>query len=160
MLALGDDNAERGYQEIIDTYREAKQWPQATAAAKEAVQKMPNDRDLRMVLAAQLADTGDADKPLADVRSLLKGTPEDREVYIPPRPDVHARSSAGATPRRLSTRPSSFPPSLKTRSTSISCAARLYERQKKFDQAEAEFRKVLAHAHRRRAPRRSIISAT
>ena len=34
MLLLGDENARSGYQEIIDTYREAKQWPQATAAAK------------------------------------------------------------------------------------------------------------------------------
>jgi len=41
MIALGDDNAVRGYQQVIDTYREAKQWPQATAAAKEAVQKLP-----------------------------------------------------------------------------------------------------------------------
>src|SRR5207248_3286802 len=42
MIALGDDNAVRGYQQVIDTYREAKQWAQATAAAKEAVQKLPN----------------------------------------------------------------------------------------------------------------------
>src|SRR5246127_1007753 len=41
MVALGDDNTVRGYQQVIDTYREAKQWQQATAAAKEAVQKMP-----------------------------------------------------------------------------------------------------------------------
>ncbi len=41
MLTLGDENARSGYQEIIDTYRDAKQWPQATAAAKEAVQKLP-----------------------------------------------------------------------------------------------------------------------
>src|ERR1700728_1611192 len=47
MVALGDDNARSGYQNIIDTYREAKQWSQATAAAKEAVQKLPNDRELR-----------------------------------------------------------------------------------------------------------------
>ena len=58
MIALGDDNAVRGYQQIIDTYREAKQWQQATAAAKEATQKLPNDRGLQMVYAAQLADTG------------------------------------------------------------------------------------------------------
>ncbi len=62
MLPLGDENARSGYQEIIDTYRDAKQWPQATAAAKEAVQKLPDDRDLRMVLDAQLADTGEVDK--------------------------------------------------------------------------------------------------
>ena len=39
MLALGNENAVRGYQEIIDTYREAKQWQQATDTAKEATQK-------------------------------------------------------------------------------------------------------------------------
>src|SRR6201988_4883178 len=62
MLSLGDENARTGYQEIIDTYREAKEWPQATAVAKEAVQKMPGDRDLRMVLDSQLADTGEVDQ--------------------------------------------------------------------------------------------------
>ena len=61
MLALGDDNAERGYQQIIDTYREAKQWQKATDAAKEATQKLPNDRELKMVYAAQLADMGQPD---------------------------------------------------------------------------------------------------
>src|SRR5438552_8127604 len=82
LLVLGDENAVRGYQQIIDTYRESKQWQQATAVAKEATQKLPNNRDLRMVLDGQLADTGEPDKALKDVRSMLKGTPEDREVYI------------------------------------------------------------------------------
>src|ERR1700758_4835241 len=41
MLTLGDDNARSGYQEIIDTYRDSKQWTEATGAAKEAVQKLP-----------------------------------------------------------------------------------------------------------------------
>src|SRR5258707_361283 len=52
MIPFGDDNARTGYQDVIDTYREAKQWPQATAAAKEAAQKLPNDRELRMMLDA------------------------------------------------------------------------------------------------------------
>src|ERR1700735_2534051 len=81
MLTLGDENARSGYQEVIDTYREAKQWPQATAVAKEAVQKLPDDRELRMVLDAQLADTGETDQAVADVRAMLKGGPEDRDVY-------------------------------------------------------------------------------
>src|SRR6202030_1739148 len=70
MLTLGDDNARSGYQEIIDTYREAKQWQQATTVAREAVQKLPADRDLRMVLDAQLADTGELEKAVADIRTL------------------------------------------------------------------------------------------
>src|SRR5215469_13152365 len=82
LLPLSDENARSGYQEMIDTYRDAKQWPQATAVAKEAVQKMPDDRDLRMVLDAQLADMGQADQAISDVRSMLKGAPEDHDVYV------------------------------------------------------------------------------
>src|SRR5438270_10365226 len=81
MLTLGDENARSGYQEIIDTYREAKQWPQATATAKEAVQKMPDDRDLRMVLDAQLADMGQVDQGITDIKSMLKGCAEVRYIY-------------------------------------------------------------------------------
>src|SRR3954471_1681381 len=73
MLSLGDENAVRGYQQIIDSYREAKQWQAATDAAKEATQKLPNDRGLKMVYAAQLADMGKADEGLQQVKSLLAG---------------------------------------------------------------------------------------
>ncbi len=142
MLTLGDDNARSGYQEIIDTYREAKQWPQATAAAKEAVQKLPDDRDLRIVLDAQLADTGDADKAISDVRSLLKGGQEDREVYV--RLGImYTRAKrwndaieALGKAEQLST---------KTDDKAYVWFLRgdVYQHQKMFDQAEAEFRKVL-----------------
>jgi len=69
MLPLGDDNAERGYQQLIDTYREAKQWQKATDVAKEATQKLPNDRGLKMVYAAQLADMGQVDTGLDQVKA-------------------------------------------------------------------------------------------
>src|SRR5215467_8041599 len=83
MIALGsDDNMERGYQEVIDTWREAKDWQKATEAAREAVQKLPKSRDLKMVLAAQQADLGNPDQALKEVRALLNGTPDDRGVYI------------------------------------------------------------------------------
>jgi tetratricopeptide (TPR) repeat protein len=76
MIALGgDDNVARGYQEIIDVYREQKDWPQATATAKEAVQKLPNNRDLKMVYASQLADTGQPDAALEQVKALLGASP-------------------------------------------------------------------------------------
>jgi tetratricopeptide (TPR) repeat protein len=143
MLTLGDESAESGYQEIIDTYREAKQWPQATAVAKEAVQKLPNNRDLRMVLDAQLADTGDADKALADVRSLLKGTAEDRPVYVAlAQMNTRLKRWADAEAalnkaEQLSTKP-------EDKQYVAFLRGSTYERQKKYDEAEAEFRKVLA----------------
>ena len=143
MLPLGEENARSGYQEMIDTYREAKQWPQATAVAKEAVQKLPNDRDLRMVLDSQLADTGEADKALADARSLIKGGPEDREVYL--RLGImytrvkrykEAEDALNAAAEK----------STKAEDKAYVYFLRgdLYQRQKMFDQAETEFRKVLS----------------
>jgi tetratricopeptide (TPR) repeat protein len=142
MLPLGEENTRQGYQEIIDTYREAKQWPQATAAAKEAVQKLPDDRDLRMVLDAQLADTGELDKSVADIRSLLKGGPEDREVYLRIG-IIYTRGkryddalAALAKAEQLSTKP-------EDKGYVSFLRGDLYQRQKMFDQAEAEFKKVL-----------------
>jgi tetratricopeptide (TPR) repeat protein len=143
MLPLGDDNAKTGYQDIIDTYREAKQWPEATAVAQEAAQKMPADRELRMVLDAQLADTGDPEKPLADVRSLLKGTPDDRDVYLRLAiMDTRLKRWSDAEEaldkaETLSTKPDDKEYVYFLRGST-------YEREKKYEQSEAEFKKVLA----------------
>jgi cytochrome c-type biogenesis protein CcmH/NrfG len=46
------------------------------------VQKLPGSRDLKMVLATQQADMGEADQALKEVRGMLKGNADDRQVYI------------------------------------------------------------------------------
>ena len=142
MLALGPDNARTGYQEIIDTYREAKQWPQATAAAKEAVQKLPDDRDLRMVLDSQLADTGEADKALADVRTLLKGGPEDREVYLR-LAIMNTRVKRWTDAEDDLAKAEQLSAKADDKAYVSFLRGDLLQRQKKFDEAEAEFKKVL-----------------
>jgi len=143
MLPLGDENARQGYQEIIDTYREAKLWPQATAAAKEAVQKMPEDRDLRMVLDSQLADMGQQDHAIADVRSMLKGGAEDRDIYVR-LGIIYTRAKlwndaleALAKAEQLSTKNDD-------KAYVYFLRGDLYQRQKMFDQAETQFQKVLS----------------
>jgi tetratricopeptide (TPR) repeat protein len=142
MLGLGEENAIRGYQQLIDTYRESKQWPQATAVAKEAVQKLPNNRDLKMVLASQLADQGQPDEGLKQVRAMLKGTPEDREVYIA-LAQMYSRlkrwpeaEEAIAKAAELSSKPDE-------KQYVEFIRGSIYERQKKYEQAEETFRKVL-----------------
>jgi tetratricopeptide (TPR) repeat protein len=144
MLTVGgDDNAKTGYQDIIDTYREAKQWPQATAAAKEAVQKMPDDHDLRMVLDAQLADTGDPEKPLADVRSLLKGKPEDREVYVR-LAIMYTRLKRYSDAEEALNKAETLSTKSEDKEYVFFLRGDTYEHEKKYDLAEAEFKKVLA----------------
>jgi tetratricopeptide (TPR) repeat protein len=143
MIPLGDDNAKTGYQDIIDTYREAKQWSQATAVAKEAMQKLPDDRDLRMVLDAQLADTGDPDKPIADIRSLLKGTPEDREVYIR-LAIIYTRLKRWSNAEESLSKAEALSTKPDDKEYISFLRGSTYEREKKYDEAEAEFKRVLA----------------
>ena len=143
MIPLGDDNAKTGYQDVIDTYREAKQWPQATAAAKEAVQKMPDDRELRMVLDAQLADTADPDKPLADVRSLLTGKSEDREVYVR-LAIMYTRLKRWSDAEESLNKAELLSTKADDKEYIYFLRGSTYEREKKYEQAEAEFKKVLA----------------
>src|SRR6516162_2661167 len=143
MLALGDDNAVRGYQQVIDTYREAKQWQQATAAAKEAVQKLPNDRGLHMVYAAQLADSGQPDKALADVRALLKGIPEDREVYIT-LAQMNTRLKRWDDAQQALDKAEQLSTKADDKEYVYFLRGSSFERQKKYDQAEEQFRRVLA----------------
>ena len=143
MLTLGDENAERGYQNVIDTYREAKQWTQATAAAREAVQKLPNSRGLRMVLDAQLADTGEPDKALTDVRSMLTGKPDDREVYVT-LAQMSTRLKRWKEAEEALSKAEQFSTTAEDKQYVHFLRGSTFEREKKYDEAEAEFKKVLA----------------
>jgi tetratricopeptide (TPR) repeat protein len=143
MLTLGDENARSGYQEIIDTYREAKLWPQATATAKEAVQKMPEDRDLRMVLDAQLADMGEFDHAVTDIRAMLKGGPEDHDVYIR-LGIIYTRAKRWSDAEQALSKAEQVSGKPEDKAYVEFLRGDLYQRQKLFDQAESEFRKVLA----------------
>jgi tetratricopeptide (TPR) repeat protein len=142
MLTLGDDNAERGYQQIIDTYREAKQWQAATDAAKEAVQKLPDKNGLKMVYAAQLADMGKPDEGLQQVKSLLTGKPEDREVYIT-LAQMYSRLKRWPEAEEALDKASQLSVKDEDKEYVEFLRGSTYERQKKYDEAEQVFRKVL-----------------
>ncbi len=142
IVDLGGDEAARGYQELIDTYREQKQWAEATKAAREAVSKVPNDKGLKMVLAMQLADDGKPDDAIKLAKSQIKGTQEDRESYIGlSQIDIRLKRWKDAedalnSAAKLSTR-------LDDQAYVQFLQGSMYERQKKYDEAERAFREVL-----------------
>ncbi|MCU1309511.1 MAG: Tetratricopeptide repeat protein [Candidatus Angelobacter sp.] len=145
-LTLGDENAIRGYQQIIDTLRDAKQWSQATAVAQEAVAKYPKDRGLKLTLAGQLVDTGQVDNGLAQARSMLTGknNKDDREVYLGIS-QIYSRlrrwkeaEEAAVQAEKLSSTPDE-------KEYVAYVQGSLFERQKKYDLAEEQFKRVLAN---------------
>src|SRR5262249_55523486 len=144
MIALGgDDNMERGYQQIIDTWREAKQWQKATEVAKEATQKMPNSRDLKMVYDAQEADSGNPDRALKDVQGMLKGNLEDRSVYIT-LAQMNTRLKRYADAEQALDKAESLSSKPDDKEYIWFLRGSTFERQKRYSDAEQQFKKVLA----------------
>jgi tetratricopeptide (TPR) repeat protein len=82
LIPLGGDYAARGYQGIVDTYRDAKMYPQATAAAEQAVKAQPANSDLQLTLATELADTGKAKEGIDLAKAQVKGGPSDRVAWL------------------------------------------------------------------------------
>lgn len=142
MLDLGPDAALRGYDGMIETYRENKDWQQAVNTAREAVQKLPTNRTMKLVYAGELADTGKADEAIAQAKSLLKGTPEDREVLLA-LGQIYTRlrrwkdaEDAYAKANQLSDKP-------EDRQYVAFLLGDTYDREKKYDEAEQTFKKLL-----------------
>lgn len=143
-LTLGDDSAIRGYQRLIDTYRDAKQWRQATKMAEEAAAKFPNDRGLRLLLAQQMTDMGQADPGLALAKSQLKGTKEDRDIYLA-LSQIYSRLRRWEEAEAAAKKADQLSESADEREYVAFVEGSIFERQKKFDAAEERFRKVLAN---------------
>ncbi len=142
IIDLGGEEASHGYQDLIDAYRDQKQWSDATRVAQEAVKKLPDDKTLKLTLAEQLADTGKETESLQMAKSVLKGGPEDRDSYIM-LSQIYMRlkkwkecEDALAQADKLATRP-------EEKEYVRFLQGSVYERQKKYDLAEQAFRQVL-----------------
>jgi tetratricopeptide (TPR) repeat protein len=145
LTALGGDYVKSGYQGQIDAYRDAHQWKEATAAAAEVAKAMPKDHAIQLMYAGQLADTGQVDEGLALANAQFaatKGTADERDsrlalaqIYIRLKRWQDAAAQLNSA-EALATKPDERLYVTFLRGT-------LYDRQKQYDEAEAEFRKAL-----------------
>jgi tetratricopeptide (TPR) repeat protein len=82
MLPLGDDYTLSAYGAEVDTYREAHQYQKALDLLQQATAKFPKNRGLKLALANQWDMVGKPDQGLELAKTLLNGSPDDREVYL------------------------------------------------------------------------------
>ncbi len=143
MVAMGGEYAERGYQGELDAYRDAKQYDKATQVAQQAAAAMPKDKSVQLMLAGQLADTGKPEEGIKLAKAQLRGDPGDREVnlvlaqiYTRLRRWKEAGDEIDAA-EALSTKQDD-------KIYIYFLRGALDERQKHYDSAEEQFRKILA----------------
>jgi tetratricopeptide (TPR) repeat protein len=82
LIDLGGDQALRGYQGEVDTYRDAKMFDRAIEVARKAVASDPKNNDLKLMLAGELADQTNPDEGIALAKSLLTNSDKDRPVWL------------------------------------------------------------------------------
>ena len=145
MIELGGEYARGGYQGQIDAYRDAHQWKEATTVAAEAAKAMPKDRSVQLAYASQLADIGQVDQGIALAKAQVSSTAsvaEDREAHLAlAQIYIRLKRWDDASAELDKADASASKPEEKLyiyffRGT-------LADRQKLYDQAEAQFQKAL-----------------
>ncbi len=143
LAQLGGDYVSRGYQGQVDAYRDEHQWQQATAVAAEAAKALPADKQVQLMYAGQLVDTGKVDEGLALANAQLKGNAGDRDVRL-------ALAQIFIRLKRWSDASAQID---KAEESATRPEERLYvyflrgtlaDREKKYDLAEEQFEKALA----------------
>jgi len=79
MIDLGGNSAVSGYQGEVDAYRGAHEFEKAIDVSRKAVAADPKNRDLKLMLAGEVADQDHPDEGLAMAKSLLDGATPDEQ---------------------------------------------------------------------------------
>lgn len=142
MSVLGGDLQAQAWDQEVETWREAHEYNKAVAVAKTAVEKMPKSNDAKLTLARQLADTGHVDEGLAMAKGLLQTDPKEMEVYF-------QLSQIYIDLRRWKDASDTLDAAQKVAAKKddqtmiLFDRAMMADRAKRYDEAEADFRKVL-----------------
>jgi tetratricopeptide (TPR) repeat protein len=142
MLRLGAEEDRRARVMIVDTYREARDMPKAPDAARKAVDAYPKDRAILITQALLFGENAQADQGVAKLRALLDGSAADFEIQLDVA-QIYEESKRWADAEQAVHAAEKIQPDSSGKEMTGFLLGAIFERQKKYDQAEAEFRKVL-----------------
>ena len=128
--------------EIIDTYRLGKDLPKAQKEAEAALKKWPDDKTLHITHASLLADMGQSDGAAAEMKKLMDGK-NDRDLYFQLAQLVYDRGRKFDDEAKALDAAEKLSVSKEEKQDVWFQRGAMYERMKKIDLAEAEFRKIL-----------------
>jgi len=142
MIDMGGETAVRGYQFQVDTWRDAKEFEKAVDVSRKAVEANPKDRDLKLMLAAELSDVGKTDDGLTMAKGLLANTAEDRQVWLA-LGQMYVRARRWKEAEDAFNKADGLTVKPEDRSYLLFLRGELAERQKHYEPAEQFFRQTL-----------------
>jgi tetratricopeptide (TPR) repeat protein len=140
---LGDEEDRRARMMIMDTYRAAKDLPRALQTGKEAMAKYPADPGIRTSYALLLGENSQTDDAAKILRAQLHGDTADRDTYLNIA-QVYERGRRYKEAEESARAAEVLPGQPRDNEMVWFLLGAIYERQKLYDKAEVEFKKVLA----------------
>jgi tetratricopeptide (TPR) repeat protein len=143
ILTLGKSQAPRGEGLIIETLRLSHQPSAALKRAQEAVKRYPYDRSLRVLEASLLGEQGHVDEAIRELQGLLDGSPRDRDTQLVIA-QVYSQAQRFHQAEAAALKALALSPDPRVDVRAVFILGSIYEREKKYDLAEEQFKKVLA----------------
>jgi tetratricopeptide (TPR) repeat protein len=142
MLKLGEEEDRRARVLVVDTYRAGRDLAKALQESRKALEAYPKDRSIRVTHALLLGEKGDTEEAAKFLRGMLTGGSDEREIYLDlaqvyERGRRYAEAEAAARmAEKMAGRPA------ENEMVWFMLGA-IFERQKKYDLAEGQFKRVL-----------------
>ncbi|HLK64840.1 MAG TPA: tetratricopeptide repeat protein [Bryobacteraceae bacterium] len=137
----GKEAGPRAEVQIIETYRQSRDFEGAMKEADSALKKYPEERMIKVEHATALADLGKTDAAAAEVRGLMKGD-KDRETLIA-LAQVYEKGKRFEDMSKTLDEVEKLTTSKEDKVNLYFMRGAMFERMKKPDESEASFRKVL-----------------
>src|SRR5215469_3264015 len=142
MGKLSAESHKRAQMLLIDTYRESHDIDRAITETKKALADNPKDQSLIVTLAMLYGEKSDSTSATKLLTGLLKSDQSDQEIYLD-LAQVQERSRKYADAEHSAQKAEELAKESSEKETIWFMLGAIYERQKEFDRAEQEFRKVL-----------------
>jgi tetratricopeptide (TPR) repeat protein len=140
---LGEDEDRRARLLIMDTYRASKDLNKALQAGREALTKYPNDPAIRASQALLMGENQQTDEAVKMLRGQLTKTDADRDTYVNIA-QVYERARRYKEAEEAARAAEILPGQPRDNEMVWFILGAIYERQKLYDRAEAQFKKALA----------------
>jgi tetratricopeptide (TPR) repeat protein len=140
---LGPEEAQRAALQVIETFRLARDLPHALEAADRAAAQFPQDREIHIARALLHGEKGDTDAAVSQLRELLTRTVQDIEIYLDIA-QIDQQNHRFAEAEAVLTQALGMASRDNEREMIWFMFGAVYEREKKYDLAEEQFKKVLA----------------
>jgi tetratricopeptide (TPR) repeat protein len=139
---LGPDSESHARLLLIEAYRSSHDIDRAIAEAKEGLANSPNDPVLTRTLALLYGEKSDTAQGMKLLQGMLQGNNSDQEVYIS-MAEVQASGHQYAEAEQYAQKAGQLAQEPDDKQTAWFMLGSIYERQKKYELAEEQFRKVL-----------------